>query len=298
MAQSTNPIPLVGAQESMNPPSGLTPAPPATPQASSPAFTPPTPPAVQAPQAHQGPTRKTLTGDEDGIPDDVDIIEMSRTALKKRLDRFSRSQLKQAFGTENPDEILAWKRQAEEYKARDEAAKLAQMTEAERYRTQYEQQQQESAHWKTQYEQLQEQHMLREQDRQVMSIASRHVDPDCLDYVTMQLAQHLQSVDEDEMRDPQAYIDGWVKNYVAEHPKFGSAPPPAPAPAGIPAGVQSVQMPQPAPRQVPMHNGPSTGRPANSVPQFFAQKTAAPGLPNSMNQDEWLRHKREMGYTF
>lgn len=300
---SPAPIPGVGGGASPSP----TPA-------VQPAFTPAAPVAA-APPAPPSPTRATLDGEGDNIPE-AEVLEMSKTALKKRLERYSKTQLKQLFGTDNPEEVMAWKQQAEEYKAREEANRLAQMTEAERYRAMQEKSAQEASHWRGQFEQLQEQHMLREQDRQVMSIAAKHVKPKCLDFVTMQLAQHLHTVEEEDMRDPQAYIDSWVKNYVTENPEFGTsamAPPAPPAGApgvpGLPPGVHSVSIPgqggTPAanpngtPRQVPVHNGPTSGRPQNAIPAgTLAQKTAAPGLPNSMSDDEWRTHKRSLGYNF
>lgn len=259
------------------------------------------------------PTRKLLDGEGSDLPDDAEVYEISRSNFKKRLQRATTSQLKQAFGTDNVDEILAWKQQNEEYKKREEEAQLAQMSESERYRTQFERTQREAEHWRTQFEQLQESHQMREQDRQVVGLVAKHVDPDCLDFVTQQLALHLNTLEEDEMRDPQTVIDAWVKDYVTQHPKYGNGyaqPTPQANPmgaAGMPNGVQQVQvpgrtapaMPNGTPRQVPMHNGPSAGRPQNAIPAGqLANKTAAPGLPNSMTDDEWRTHKRQMGYNF
>lgn len=319
-AQSNNPNP-VGATSPvappMNPPgvNGLGAASSALPPLAAPsAPTAPVGAPAPSPQSlDRTPTRKLLDGEGNDLPDDAELYEISRSNFKKRLQRANSSQLKQAFGTDNVEEILAWKQQNEDYKKREEEAKLAQMTEADRYRTQFERSQNEASHWRQQFEQLQEQHMLREQDRQVMGLVAKHVDPDCLDFVTQQLAMHLQTLEEDEMRDPQTYITSWVGQYIKDHPKYGVGPAQPVAPAappagsmqapGLPQGVHQVQIPgqggHGAPRQVPMHNGAGAGRPQNAVPAGqLANKTAAPGQPNSMTDDEWRSFKRAQGFTF
>ena len=250
---------------------------------------------LAAPPAPPPPARRTLDGEGADLPEDGDVFEISRANMKTRLQRATSSQLRQAFGTDNVEEILAWKQQNEEFRKREEESKLAQMTEAERYKTQYERAHQEAQHWKSQYAELQEQHQLREQDRQVMGLVARHVKPRCLDYVSRELAAHLQSVDEDEMRDPQAYIDAWTKKFVDENPEFGIAQAPAP-PAAAPAPMSQAA---PPPRQVPLSNGTPQGRPPTAVPTgVLTNKTAAPGLPNSMTDEEYRRYKRDLGYTY
>lgn len=316
-AQPNNPV--INTPASPQAPAGAS-APVSTPSApSAPAIAPELPrtgeapraPAVASPQSlERTPTRKLLDGDGSDLPEDAEIYEISRSNFKKRLQRATTAQLKNAFGTDNIEEVLAWKTQNEEFKKREEEAKLAQMTEADRYKTLHEKSEQQASYWKTQYEQLQEQYQTREQDRQVMGIVARHVKSKCLDYVSQELAKHLQTLEEDDMRDPQAYIDQWTSAFVKENPEFGvqqaapAATPPAPQ-----GNVQQIQVPgQPqahangtngAPRQVPFTNGPQAGRPQNAVPAgSLSNKTAAPGLPNSMTDDEWKRYKRDHGFNF
>lgn len=258
-------------------------------------------PAHAAP-VDRTPTRKLLTGDDDAIPDDADAFEISKQAFKKRLERYSRTQLKQLFGTDNPEEILAWKQQNEAFQKQQEEQRLAQMSEAERFKVQFEKASQDANYWKTQFETLQESHAIREQDRQMTGIAQKHVNPKCMNFLMMEFATHLQGVDEKEIGDAQAYADSWFANYVKENPEFGipSAAPAAAPPAAVPGATPAAPVAA-APRQVqvPITNGPSVGRPQNAVPTgALAQKTLAPGRPNSMSDDEAKRWMREHGYTF
>jgi flagellar basal body rod protein FlgB len=270
----------------------------------------PAAPAATAPAA--APTRRVLSADDDSLPDDADGFEISKTAFKKRLERYSRTQLKSLFGTDNPEEILAWKAQNEQFAAAAEQQRLAEMTEADRYKVQYEKEQMAAAHWKTQYETLQESFALREQDRQMTGVAQKYVNPKCMNFLMMEFATHLQGADEKEIGEPQAYADAWFAKYVAENPEFGigSSAPPAPAAVGggPPAGFQNVNagagVPATPPAyrqvQVPISNGVGGGgRPANAVPTGqLTQKTLAPGLPNSMTDGEAKRWMREHGYNY
>ena len=124
------------------------------------------------------------------------------------------------------------------------------------------------------------------------TIGQKYVDPDCMDYVMLQFAQHVQAVDESEIGEPSAYADAWIKAYIEGHPKFGVAPPAAP--------MSAVPVPM-VPRQVqmPITNGPVGGRPQNAAASgAMAQRTFAPGHAHSMSDDEAKREMRRMGYTF
>jgi len=254
-------------------------------------------------------TRQRLSADDDAIPDD-DVFEVSKSAFKKRLERYSRSQLKQLFGTDSPEEILQWKTQNEEYQRRQEEQRLAEMSEAERYKVQLEKAQAREAQWKQKYEAHVEQNTIREQDRQMTAVAQKYVNPKCMNFLMMEFATHLQGADEKEIGEPQAYADQWFKNYIEANPEFGVAQPAAPVASNEVAaaaavdvnGTPAAQAPAPpAPRQVQqtITNGPTIGRPTNAVPAgVMAQKTLAPGQPNSMSPEEAKRWMREHGYNY
>jgi len=315
-AHPSNPIPDTT-------PTATNGAPPAAPAA---AAAIPAPVAAPSPAAafHQStpldrtPTRKLLDGDGDTLPDDADAFEISKTSFKKRLERYSRTQLKQLFGTDNPEEIMAWKTQNEAFVRQQEEYRLSQLSESERYKVQFEKAANDAARWKQQYETLQESHTIREQDRQMTSVAQKYVHPKLMNALMMEFATHLQGVDERDIGEPQTYADKWFAKYIEENPEFGVPQAPgqvgAPSPAaqaalqaaGLGVQAQSVNLnagvPAMTPRQVqvPISNGATpNGRPANAVPAgSLTQKTLAPGQPNSMSDDEVRRWKRENGYTF
>jgi len=266
------------------------------------------------------PQARRLSADDDAIPDDADTFEISKAALKKRLERATRSQLKAAFGTDNVEEILQWKTQNEQFRQQEEQARLAQMSESERWKALHVKEAAQATHWKGEYEKLVESHAVREQDRQMTSIAQKYVHPKLMNAIMLEFASHLQGADEKEIGEPQAYADHWFKSYIEANPEFGApqAAPPAFAPPTAPQMISSVNpngttppgapmgarpgMPTPfapPPRQVPISNGAAGGRPQNAVPTgSLAQKTMTPGLPNSMTPDEVMRYKREHGYTW
>lgn len=244
-------------------------------------------------QSQSAPTRKQLAADDDAIPDDAEMFEISRAALKKRLDRAKRSELVKAFGTDNVEDILAWKQQAEAAKAREEEQRLAQMTEAERYKVQFDKAQQEASTWKDKYTQLEESYAIREQDTKMNSIAEKHIHPKLMNAIMMEFAMHLQGVDESELQDPQAYAENWFSTYAQENPEFGVK-------KEQPSTPQQMMPTPPKQTQMPVSNGASTaGRPSpGQTSGQVAQKTLAPGKPNSMSPDEAKRWMRENGYNF
>jgi hypothetical protein len=277
-------------------PAGVgSPSPAATPvvQPQSPA---PVAPAA-APQAQtiaEQQARHRLSADTDDIPNEADILELTPAALKKRLDRANRSHLMKAFGTDSVEDIMKWKQQAESAAAREEEQRLAQMTEAERYKVQWEKEQMAAQHWRTQYETLQESYVVRDQDRQITTIASQYVHPKLQNALMSEFAQHVQGLDENEIGDPQEYADGWFRSYVEQNPEFGVPRAGVPAPAVMP---QQVPQPPPTVRQVPFTNGVQHGRPA-PAPQNTQVKTLAPGQANSMTDDEVRAWKRANGFNF
>jgi len=296
MTQGAHPITNTEATPANPAGVGATPAAPeAVPQQASPAPV-AAPAAAQAPVAAQ-PERRRLSADTDEIPNDAEVLELSPSAFKKRLERANRSQLKQAFGTDNVEDILAWKQQAEQYKAEREAAELAAMTEAERFKVQFEKAQSESQHWRSQYETLQESYAVRDQDRQVTNVVNKYVHPKLQNAVIVEFATHIQSMDESEIGDSMEYAEAWFKNYVEQNPEFGvpGARPAAADPAN-PFMPQQQQPPQMQPRQVPITNGAQGGRPA--VAPVATEKTLAPGQPNSMTPSEAKAWMRANGYNF
>lgn len=291
-----------------------TPAAPAgaPPAAAAPAAPPaaPTTPSVVAP-IERTPTRKILSADDDSLPE-ADAFEISPSAFKKRLERHGKAQLKQLFGTDNVEEIMEMKRQNEEFKAKQEADRLAQMTESERYRTQMEQEKANAAHWKTQYETYVETQALREQDQQMTKLASAYVNPKCMNYMMMEFATHLQGVEESEIGEPAAYADAWFKSYITANPEFGLQQPqtqvdPEAQARAAAAGAAAQQAVQGAPQGTPpkpvtqmLNNGinPTANRPPNATPTNAQGKTLAKGFPNSMTDAEAREYMRANGYTF
>ena len=253
-----------------------------------------------APQAAQTPQSRKLSADDDTIPDDADMFEISKSALKKRLDRAKRSDLMKTFGTDNVEDILAWKQQAEDAAKREEEQRLAQMTDAERYRAQYEKAYNDSMHWKTEFERLQESYAVREQDQQMTNVASKYVHPKLMNSLMFEFATHLQNADDEVIgENPAAYAENWFKNYVAENPEFGV--PKTPAAPEAQQFQPQIQQVAPAPKQVqvPISNGAVGGKPQNAMPTGqMTQKTLAPNQPNSMSADEAKRWMRSHGYNF
>ncbi len=277
----------------------------------------PVPVPPQPAPVERTPTRKLLSGDGDE-PDDAELYEISRQNFKRRLERHSKAQLKQLFGTDNPEEIAAWKTQAEEAARREEEQRLAQMSEAERYKAQWQKAQQQYDTMKAEFDAFREQQVIGEQDRRIMGLIGKHIGggDKASKFVASEFAEHVNTLSEDELRRvDDGYIEQWTTKWVTDNPQFAAAPPQAITTAesaaaaaamnGANGQIMDVQLngnsphiasPPPAPRQIPIPISNGAGGPRPSITQpHELQKTPAPGHPNSMNDTEWREYKRANG---
>jgi hypothetical protein len=230
-----------------------------------------------------------LSDTDDEIPNDAELLEMSPRALKSRLDRFTKKQLKERFGVEDFDTIRTQLDELELYKREREEKRLAEMTELDRLKEQLAQAQEATRRSEAKALAMQEARVVEHEDRRVMAIAAKYLDEDYIDTELPRLARYIQGCSEEELRDADGTIEAWFRRRVEDKPKLGKdysngAPPPA--------QVQSQV--GPPPKQVPHSNGVTVERPGQAQPSGSNQaRTAAPGRPNTMTEAELREYKRQ-----
>lgn len=289
------------AAPAVTPPAAPAPTPAAPPAAPPPpaAASAATPPPEARPVANV-PTRK-LIGDEEDIPADVDLLEMSARGLKSRLQRHTKKELKDRFGTDDPDAIKSQLDELAQYKAREEEQRLAQMNELERERELRAKAEARATAAETRAAQVQENQVVERTDRRIMRYAAEYLDPDYLDVELPKLARHIANLSEDELRDPDAMLTGYFEQRVKDKPKigkaYGAAPPEPPAEGAAPAA--GAPPAAPPTKIVPFSNGANAAPPAQ-LPSSgeVLQKTAAPGKPNSMTDAEYRQFKTQQGIRY
>lgn len=228
------------------------------------------------------PTRK-LVGDDGEIPTDAELIEMSPKALKSRLDRETKKTLRERFGSDDVDQIKARLDKLAEFEEREEAARLAAMSEQEKLK---EQLQASEAARQAAEDRMEEYRLSQDVERGdtvVRGIVEQKIDPDYVDEVMAKVARHILSLDDDEITDEKGVVASFVDEYLEKKPKLAKDYAP-------PTGEK------PAPKELPATNGVDATRngvPAGAVGQSGA-KTASPGKPNSMSTAEIAK----MGYRW
>lgn len=247
-------------------------------------------PASVAP-VERVPTRKLISDTDDEIPDNAELLEMSPRNLKGRMERYSKKQLKERFGVDDFDQIKAQLAELDAYKKNEEDKRLAQLTETDRLKEQLLQSEAAREKAETRARDLQESRIIESEDRRVMNIAAKYLDPDYIDTEIPRLAKFLYSCTEDELRNADDVIDAWFKHRVEEKPKLGKD---YGGPAAAVAGTTAATPPVPV--KVAVNNGVNAEKPANGQQSGLAfQKTAAPGKANSMTESEVKEYKRQHG---
>jgi len=268
--------------------------PPVSPPVAAPAQ-PAIPVPIPAP-AGRVPTRK-LIGDADDIPNDADLIELPPTALKGRLDRYAKKQLRERFGTDNVDQIRADLDELRVMRAEREERRLADLTETQRLTEQLAAAERRAVEAETRAEQVQTERVVAEQDHHVVAIVAQHINPRYMKHELKNLAEYISGLSDAELADPDAVVQAWCQRAVAED---GALAIPSTGGSAI-GGAGPVVAPTPAvpiPGQ-PLTNGANIQRPQNVNPAgIAAPKTFAPGQAGSVNDKEWRDFKRQNGWNF
>lgn len=259
------------------------PAPAAAPQGMSAVPT----PAPTAPSAPAAKKSAKLSADDDDIPDDAELVQMSPRALKARLARASKQALREQFGTDDLESIKSKLATADEYAKKQEEERLAKLTAEQKLKEERDKAIRERDEFRTKFEERERTYVIEKQDARITRIAEKHIKPRHVAKFLPDLAQAILSSNDPKLaKNEDAWIEGWFKKLVQEEPEFG---------VNYAASVAAAQAPaeKPEPKKIVLSNGAKDGRPAGSQTSG-APKTAAPGKPNSMSDKEI----RESGYSW
>jgi hypothetical protein len=261
-----------------------------------PAATPAPAPVVQA--APVAPALRELSDDDEDVPEG--LFKISPKALSSRVQRGAEKKLKE-HGLQSWEEIEAMKARLQEYESKQEEARLAQLTEAERERalrekaeTRLQEMQAEVANERTN-------RMMEREENRVTSWLNQYIEPKFAKYAMGDVLDAINEASEADIANPDEFLKAYFERYVAEEqPGFARA---AFKAAPVPEDVQQQQAPAPVapapePRAIPMTNGLQLTRPLPNAQQTMQGKTAAPGRPNSMTAAELIAYKKSLGLTY
>lgn len=197
---------------------------------------------------------RVLTDADDDIPAEGEMFSLSRVALKARLERYSRKQLRDRFGTDDPDAIQAKLGRAEELERQEEDRKRAAMTEQERLKADLAASEQRAQAAEARARDVEERHVFQAEEQHMTSMASKYIDPDYVDAELTGFAKHLRKsyTAEQLAKLTDSDFEKYWQERVAAKPKLARdyeekfrAQPPPPA-KGLNNGVDPSAKPAPA----------------------------------------------------
>lgn len=227
---------------------------------------------------------KRLSADDDEVPEEEDLLQMSPRALKARLARASKAQLKEAFGTDDVDLIQKKIKAGEEYEAKKEEERKARLSAEEKLKEERDAAMKERDEAKTALEKEKLARTVEKQDTRITRIAERHLKSKHVSKFLPDLARAiLKAADEGDkklIKNEEAWIDSWFAKQIEEDPVFGK-------------DFDANQPEKPEAKRLPFSNGARAERPTPDG-KAGSPKTAAPGKPNSMSQKEL----NDLGYQW
>lgn len=271
-------------------------------------------PPDEAPAADDGAGTSTETSEGEAPVVGHGGREMSGEAISARVERANKKQLREIFGTDDPDQIKAIVAKGKESgtvrtPAEQEEFDRLKRQESARTRARLTQQQRSDADIKTKDARILELEgqitrrdqdvAVSEQDSVINEAAQGHIEPGLMRHVRRDLAAHLTEL---QTSNPAAFakfgprqLGRYFERYAVDNPSFavkaaqeeGSAPAPA-----------TPSKPAPVKRQVTTtktHARP----PAPSAPDgpgSFNGKVVKPGQPNSMNKQELREYAKTQGH--
>jgi hypothetical protein len=247
--------------------------------------TPPAPPAgAKPPEGAPGP--RVLDAEGDDIPAEGDLFSLSRNALKGRLERFSRRQLRDKFGSDDIDAIKLRLDRAAELERQEEERKRAAMTEAERLKADALAAEQRAQTAEARVREVEEQQVLNAEEQRMMRLAEKHIDPDYVDQELTNFAKHLRKTfSKDELAN---LTDKQVDDYFVERLKA------KPKLARDYEEKMKAGAPKP-PEAKPLNNGvDASDKPPNTPPPNG--KKFAPG--NGLNTQQARSEAAKLGYRW
>lgn len=240
-------------------------------------------PATTGGTVQDSASKAVQLGDQDDIPADAELLQLSKKALGSRLERHTRKELKERFGTDNPDDIKAKLDRLAEFEAKQEEQRLAQMSELDRVRESETKALQKAQEWEDRYRQTVTAQVVRTEQNRIERITSQLLDPDFLEVELQKFARHLRKTYSKEELNalPDSEIEQYFKNRVAEKPKMAKD-----------------YRPEPVVTTAPLTNGPrAENRPA-PPPGVQPEKSFSPNSSNPMSRSEARAEARRQGYDY
>lgn len=228
-------------------------------------------------------TAKRIGADED-LPEDADLLELSPRALASRIARATKKELKERFGTDDPDEIKAKLARADELEAKEEERKLAEMTEKERLEAELAKERERASAAETKYAKAEEARVVETTTKKVIDIALKFVDADYAEDALAALKRDMRANwDDSELEnETKAYkkMETFFKEYIEKKPKM----------------AKDFQVTQEV-KATPLNSGIGNARPQGAPQNLMGSKSGGEKDVKNMSKQEYIQWKRQRGIS-
>ena len=254
--------------------------PPATPEPAKAA------PAKETPAPALAPEKKTVAvepaeiDESADIPANASLIQLTPQALSKRLDRYTKKQLEEHFGTADVAQIKSDLAELKVAREEKEAARRAALTEIDKAKEDAAREKKRAEEAESKLQKTLDSHTYAEYDRAAEIALTEHLDPEAVELGILKLKKHVLSLDDDELEDPSKVFETWAKDFAKKNPKYAKAAEAAPEP-----------------KKIKLNTGTDTRTRPEKSPVSLAEKTPRPGQPNSMSRAEVAQYKRQRGLS-
>lgn len=240
------------------------------------------PPAAKLDAAPPPATARRQIKDDEEVPDDAELIEMTPRALKLRLARAStkeKTALMERLGVESLDELEARVTRLKVLEQEDEDRKREAMSEKQRLEADVAAANRRAERAESRAKRVEEARVISQEDVRVKDLAVEYIKPKFFRHAAEDLKRHLRetySTAEEINKLTDKDLKKWFKEYVADTPEHAR-------------GADGDAAPKP---KVLVTNGSKDQRPEDSG-KPPAEKTFAPGRPNSASAAEVKKHLRD-----
>lgn len=249
-----------------------------------------------------GPKRAALGADDDDIPEEAELLELSKTALTKRLNRHTKAQLKKAFGTDDIEKIAKDLGDYQKLKSDKEKERQAELSEVERERERANKAEARAKDLEERVRGERTQRRYERYDTRLSRVAESLIDPDYVDAELSRFARHLtDAFDKRQLRRMTAEqtadeLKKFFGQRLKDKPKIAKD---YEERRREEIATELKKEARGERKSQAVTNGADHGKKPSQVGNGNGeQKTFAPGKPNSMSDNEARAEMKRLGISY
>lgn len=223
-----------------------------------------------------------VISEDDELPEDSELVSMSKQALTKRLDRHTKKELRERFGTDDYTKIKADLDELAGFRAKKEEDRKSALTKEQKLQEERDAEKKRADDAEAKLQKERDTQVFAEYDTTAKEVFADKVAPKHVKRAMRELKEHILSLDDAEAptepKKAKKVFEKWMKDWLEENPEFAK-----------PAAEE--------PKKIPLNTGSNPNARREKGDPSLAHKTPKPGAVNSMSKAEYAAYKRERGLS-